>query len=430
MSRTDVEQATLFDLPVAKRSVRSLASEARFRKRLAELGAILLERRWLGATIPHRIRCAQGHDVTAKPVDLPRQKFPCRVCARRDPATAAAAFWARVEELGGTVLEPKWLGALTKHHVRCPVGHDAYVKPAQVQQGGGICWECSPCYPGTAEPAFRARVAAQGGECLYNEWTGNNKRHHVRCGDGHDVYPYPSEVQQGGRICRVCSGKDPITAEAAFRVRVAELGGTCLYESWRGVNKPHHIRDAAGHDCYPTPGKVRDRNSLQCKTCSGKDPALTEARFRSRLAELGAVPLFTEWRNVFARYETRCSAGHLCYPQAHSVLTGGGACAICAGQVHTAFYVTENQSEHVIKFGITGHDGQKRLEKHRADGFTVVHLLVTGLADGIARETENAVKATLALAEATPVRGLEYFDASHLALILDVATSWAVPVAA
>ena len=42
----------------------------------------------------------------------------------------------------------------------------------------------------------------------------------------------------------------------------------------------------------------------------------------------------------------------------------------------------------------------------------------------MALDTENAVKAALALAGAKPIRGTEYFDISCLALILDVAEGW------
>ena len=50
--------------------------------------------------------------------------------------------------------------------------------------------------------------------------------------------------------------------------------------------------------------------------------------------------------------------------------------------------------------------------------------LVTGLPGTVALDAENAVKSALAVAGEKPVRGREYFDASCLALILDVADSW------
>jgi hypothetical protein len=50
--------------------------------------------------------------------------------------------------------------------------------------------------------------------------------------------------------------------------------------------------------------------------------------------------------------------------------------------------------------------------------------LLTDLPDGTAPDAERAVKVALAMAGEKPVRGTEYFDASCLGLILDVADSW------
>ena len=119
----------------------------------------------------------------------------------------------------------------------------------------------------------------------------------------------------------------------------------------------------------------------------------------------------------------RCSEGHNAYPRPADVLNGIGLCAECA-QPHTVFYVLENEQERIVKFGISSLEGRFRLAQHRRSGFTQRHLLETGLADGVARKAENAVKAALALAGAEPVQGREYFDVSCLGLILDVAASW------
>lgn len=57
---------------------------------------------------------------------------------------ARAAFHARMAELGGTVLEPEWLGSARYHRVRCTEGHEGTAKPNAVQQGGAICHTCRP----------------------------------------------------------------------------------------------------------------------------------------------------------------------------------------------------------------------------------------------------------------------------------------------
>jgi hypothetical protein len=77
-----------------------------------------------------------------------------------------------------------------------------------------------------------------------------------------------------------------------------------------------------------------------------------------------------------------------------------------------------------VKFGISNMTGRVRLGKHRRAGYTTIVRLVTGLPGTMARDTESVIVAALAMAGARPVQGREYFDASCLGLILDVADSW------
>ena len=103
---------------------------------------------------------------------------------------------------------------------------------------------------------------------------------------------------------------------------------------------------------------------------------------------------------------------------------GHGICLACAGKTWDVFYVVTHESEPRVKFGITSGSGAPRLRNHRQYGYTTVVQLVTGLPGRVARDTEDAIRATLALAGERPVKGREYFDSSCLGLILDVAGSW------
>ena len=53
-------------------------------------------------------------------------------------------------------------------------------------------------------------------------------------------------------------------AEAAFLSRLAELGATPLYEKWLGVRRKHHVRCASGHDCYPEAQNVLHGTRVCC----------------------------------------------------------------------------------------------------------------------------------------------------------------------
>ena len=277
----------------------SASAEAAFRARLAELGATLLEPEWLGTTSPHRVLCAAGHECTPSPGNVQQGHGICRKCAnrvrgQRQSLAAWAAFRARLAELGATLLEPEWLGSAAPHRALCAAGHECSPSPSKVQQGCGICRTCAGNDPRVAEARFRARVTELGAIMLETEWLGTNTPHQVRCADGHESKPRPSEVARGGGICRACSGKDPRVAEARFRARLAELGATLLEPKWLGVNSPHRVRCAAGHESSPHPGSVQQGQGI-CRTCAGNDPQAAEAAFRARLAELGATMLEPVW---------------------------------------------------------------------------------------------------------------------------------------
>lgn len=333
---------------------------------------------------------------------------------------AEGAFRARLEELGATLLEPEWLGSKAKHRAICAAGHQCSPTPNYVQVGDGICRVCAGHDVATAEAAFRARLIELGAEPLYETWFGGSVPHHVRCRAGHDCYPRPANAQRWG-ICRACVGLGPDTAETAFRSRLAELSAELLESEWLGARQKHHVRCGAGHDCYVRPNQVQQRYGI-CKTCVGHDPVAAEAAFYARLAELGATLLEPEWLGARLPHLVRCSRGHLCRPTPGNVSQGVGVCRTCRGGVPDVFYVVTGEPG--VKFGITTGDGRHRLSRHAFAGYTEIVRLMAGLPGNAALDTEIAVKSALALAGEKPLRGREYFDTSCLALILDVADSW------
>jgi hypothetical protein len=279
-----------------------------------------------------------------------------------------------------------------------------------------------------SEAAFRARVAELGGTPLYEKWLGKDKGHHVRCANGHDVWPFPANVRRGKGLCRTCTriAKVRQRAEPAFRSRLAELGATPLYKEWLGVRHTYHVRCANGHDRYPQASNVLNGHGI-CRPCSQGDSVTAEVAFRSRVAELGAVPFFSEWLGNHKGHHVRCAAGHDCWPRPAGVQQGEGICGKCRGSAWDVFYVVAHEGQSRVKFGVTSGDARPRIADHRGAGYRTVVRLLTGLPDRIALDTERAVKAALAMVGEKPVRGMEYFDLSCLGLILDVADSWLTP---
>jgi len=409
---------TALPIPRPRSRVSPQQAEAAFRARLTELGATLIEPLWLGANVPHRVRCAAGHNSAPAPASVRKGRGACRSCAGRDPQAAEAAFRVRLAELGATLLEPSWLGSGTPHRVQCAAGHDCTPRPNNVHKGAGVCRTCVGHDPKSAEAAFRARLARLGAILLEPAWLGVQTPHRVRCAAGHRCTLRPAHLQQGRGICPTCVGYDPRRPEVEFRARLAELEATLLEATWLGNTTPHRVRCAAGHDCTPRPSNVRKGEGV-CRTCAGKDPRLAEAAFRARLTEIGATLLESTWLGANTPHRVRCTAGHDCTPRPAQLRDGEGICSACAGRQWDILYVVSGDLD-VVKFGITSGDPRPRLRVHRRDGLDQVVRLFTGLPDGIARGLENNIKAALRDAREEPIRGREYFPVRALPLILDL----------
>lgn len=257
---------------------KAAAAWAAFRHRVAELGGEVLEPSWLGSKSPHRVRCAAGHDATPTPSNVNAGVGLCAPCAGQDADAAAAAFRRRVTELGGILLEPAWLGSRHPHRVRCAGGHDLAVRPRYVRQAPIVCPPCrqesrtAPPRPRRADvawSAFRARVAELGGTVIEAAWLGSKAPHRVRCAAGHESSPTPETAMKTGKgICRTCAGQDSAEAWQAFRRRVAELGGAVIEPAWLGNATPHRVRCPEGHAAAPLPNNVLRGKGL-CRRCVG-----------------------------------------------------------------------------------------------------------------------------------------------------------------
>lgn len=403
--------------------VRSAQAEARFRARLAELGVTLKAPEYLGYDAPHPAICSAGHECAPRPNNLRDGGGACRTCSGRDSAASEAAFRLRVTELGGTVLEPAWLGNRGRHQIRCAAGHLTKVKPNSVQQGGGICSVCSGRSSKAAEAQFKSRLAKLGATLLERQWLGSQTPHRIRCARGHEVTTTPSHILRRSTFCRICSRRDSGAAAREFQDRLTELGATLLEPEWLGNRHPHRVMCAAGHQCRPRPTSVQRGQGI-CETCAGRDTAAAEAWFRARLAQDGAVLLEPKWLGARVRHRIRCSAGHISTPLPNGVQQGNGLCRDCSGKNWDVFYVVGNDDAELVKFGITSGSGRRRLYDHRRDGFVTVHRLLSGLPDAAAPSLERDVQAVLRLAGEEPVRGREYYPDRVTALVLDIVDNY------
>ncbi|MFJ9123463.1 hypothetical protein ACIRJS_05220 [Streptomyces sp. NPDC102340] len=324
-----------------------------------------------------------------------------------------------MEELGGEVLEANWLGSQARHRIRCPKGHETTASPNAVQRGQGMCRPCSGSDPATAWAAFQTRVHELGGSVVEPKWLGKDERHRVICGKSHPCAPRPGYVRDGGGICSVCSGNDPATAWAAFRARVHELGGTVIELKWLGKAAPHRVICAQGHPFTPTPNNMRSGTG-RCLRCVGVDPAASWEWFKARVEELGGTVDEPQWLGDGSRHRLTCREGHKGTTIPSGVKQGQGICRRCAGKIWDVFYVVQDPDAGQVKFGITSGDPRPRLRYHSADGFRIPVRVIRDLPDDFAPDLETLIRFNLADQGVKPVRGREYFPISATPLVLSV----------
>lgn len=200
-------------------------------------------------------------------------------------------------------------------------------------------------------------------------------------------------------------------AWVAFREAVEALGGVVLEESWKGTRTPHRVRCGAGHETTTTRALLKAGRRL-CSMCSGLNPVAAEAAFKSRVEALGGVVLEESWNGTQSPHRVRCSNGHECSPRPNSVQQGQGICRKCSPH-RTAphwnvFYVVA--SDTVVKFGVASGDPQARLQDHKREGLTLNLFVRDDLPGSLAFDLEQLLISRLAAGGWAPVRGHEYFE--------------------
>lgn len=261
---------------------------------------------------------------------------------------------------------------------------------------------------------FNARLQELGAT-LVGEYTNGRTPVAVRCRNGHDSKPIPSNVLRGRGVCAICAGKHPAASFDKF-VRIIESRGGRVLGEYVDTRTKVLVECSEGHRAPTTPNSVNQGHG-NCITCVGQAPGQAAAGFVKRVDQLGGTVLGT-YVNAFTKVHARCAQGHDCYLAPANLISGQGMCKTCAGQIHDAFYVVSGDG--MVKFGITSGDPRHRLSAHRRDSLSQVLFIREGLPDGHARNLELAVMDALKRAGCEPVRGREYFPDSCRDAILSL----------
>lgn len=418
------------------------ASLSSFKKRVRERGGTVLEPAWLGGGIPHRISCEFGHEVTIKPSAMTQRAGICTTCIMAGREAIFQKFCDQVAELGGSVLDP-WLGQLKiPHRIRCASGHETTRSPTKFFAGKPLCGVCSPRPPRRDRKKdwadFLGITSRRSITVLEDAYRGYGVGHKVRCDAGHDFTIAPCKwlKKEPRNICRQCASERSASAApmrqqraivegsaAAFRARVERLGGAVVSE-WLGTNTKNTIRCPVGHVREVWPTHITQGLSPLCTVCTGMAPEVAEKKFRDAVERLGGVVLEPAYLGVNRAHRTRCAEGHESTTWPSHLARGVTLCSECNFAGHDVFYVVVDARKDRVKFGITSGDPRRRLGIHKKQGYKTVVRLHEGMKEP--RKLETFVGRTVRDAGHVPVRGREHFDVCTLGLILDVVDNYPI----
>ncbi|WP_326659567.1 hypothetical protein [Streptomyces canus] len=261
-----------------------------------------------------------------------------------------------------------------------------------------------------AEAQFRRRVTDLGGT-ITGAYVNNRTPVEVRCAEGHACSPKPYRVILGHRVCLTC----PLPSQQQEKPVQAEARFYELVAEQGGTLVGSYVNNRTRVELLCPDGHAcspkPDKVLLGggiCPTCVRRDPKDSEARFRALIAAYRAT-IVGEYVNTATPVALRRVEGHRSRPVPSSVLRGNGVCFACRGRLYDALYVVGNDKDGTVKFGITSGDPQPRLGVHARAGFHDVIRLHTGLPEAIAPELEQNILAALRDSREQPVRGREYF---------------------
>lgn len=231
-----------------------------------------------------------------------------------------------IESMGGKVI-----GEYKTNHIPieciCKFGHTCFVRPSNIKKGDrGMCRVCAKQDPETSKINFFNNVKTQEGKVL-GEYVNSNTKVKCICKLGHICFPLPTNIQQGHRMCILCSDKDNEIAETNFYTSITDKHkGKVIGKYTNNYTKVECICEN-GHICFPIPGNIQQGRGI-CITCINHDSELAKQEFFDRINDREGKVL-GEYITNKIKVKCICPYGHICFPCPSKIQQGQGMCRKC-----------------------------------------------------------------------------------------------------
>ncbi len=227
-----------------------------------------------------------------------------------------------IKSKGGEIVEGEYSGARAKIKVRCSNDHIWDARPYHLQEGVW-CPFCAGNVKSSIEEMKRV-AREKGGECLSNEYRGNNTKLRWGCNKGHEWEATPSHVRNG-TWCPICAGNRPKSIEL-FKKLAHDRKGECLSTNYVNIHTKLKWRCDKGHEWMATPNSVK-RGSW-CPYCC-RNVRLTLEELRSLAKNRGGQCLSKKYTNSRTKLRWKCKEGHE-WEATPAHVRNGTWCPVCA----------------------------------------------------------------------------------------------------
>jgi hypothetical protein len=301
-----------------------------------ELGIDCLDNEWQGMKAHYRFRCAQGHEYSCQGRALLSSNSPARAtCPECCKSNSLARLKAMAIQRGGECLELNFLGAGVPHRFRCAHGHEWSAIANSVTSGGSWCQHCAIEKRKINNGLERLRLAAKlrGGICLATEYRGMRQYYAFRCAKGHEWSTTGENILAVKNWCPHCAhaalGKQLQLTDGLDRLRAAALakGGECLSKEYLGQAQRYRFRCSKGHE-WETAGQ----NVLYgywCRKCFFENTRDGIEKMHEIARARGGRCLSTKYVTSHHKLTWECHRGHV-WRTTPATVKQGCWCPTCA----------------------------------------------------------------------------------------------------
>jgi hypothetical protein len=269
--------------------------------------------------------CPKNHPRTVKPGFFRRSPLGCGLCPNKKLIKSRDEFIKIVmEKYNGTVVG-EYKGNDVQIECLCKNGHNCYPIPHSVKSGQGICLVCAGQCPKQSREKFINLIKALGG-IVIGEYINVHTPVECECEKGHICFPRPSEIQQGGGMCKKCSGHCQEQAKDNFIKSIENIGGKVIGE-YIDAHTPVECVCKNNHTCYPYPTNIQ-RGLGMCLTCAGQNPLEVEKKFINFVIQKGGE-IIGKYDGSKTSVHCKCKYGHDCYPTPETLQSYGTFCITC-----------------------------------------------------------------------------------------------------